>query len=59
MMFFFVVIAVGLMTSAAIFLEYGLILVVALAIGFFLPLMITGIIVQSLCSEEKNKCLNR
>lgn len=55
MMFFFITIAVGLINSAEIFYEYGVVLTVALVVSLILPLATVGLIVQ-ISNRRENKC---
>lgn len=53
LVFFFIPIAVGLMTWGEVFYDYGLILLVAIVISSFLPLLAVGYLVQFLQKDEK------
>ena len=55
LIFFFVPIAVGLMTSAEIFLENGWILVVAIIIGAAIPFFAVGTLTQML-RRRRGEC---
>jgi holin-like protein len=55
LMFFFVPVAVGLMTSAEVFLENGWVLAVAILIGAAAPCWSVGIITQTL-RRRRGEC---
>lgn len=44
MIFFFVPLTVGLMDCYEVFFDYGLVLIVALVVGFFAPLALVGVL---------------
>ncbi|MDR3561381.1 MAG: CidA/LrgA family protein [Negativicutes bacterium] len=55
LMFFFVPVAVGLMTSASVFLENGWILVIAIFVGAAAPCWAVGVITQTL-RRRRGEC---
>jgi Putative effector of murein hydrolase LrgA len=54
LVFFFIPIAVGLMTWGEVFYDYGLVLLAAIVISSFLPLLTVGYLVQYLQKGDKS-----